>query len=259
MRKPKGIVFWILRFYLVWAGIWFLTTFLILFPFFLATMHFRATAPLTVFINKIWCLIYFPLIGIPIPIHQESELPHGPLVFVSNHASYLDIPVLTWALPGFICFIGKAVLGKVPLFGYMFKKLHITVNRRSSTDRFRAYQHSLEKLDEGRRLVVFPEGGIPQHQQPALGSFKDGAFRMAIEKQLPVVPVTIAHNWYIYAEDGHFLGRWHPSKVIIHKPIDTKGLVEADAESLSQKVFGIIAEQLAVENALLLKKIRHES
>lgn len=259
MRKPKGITFWILRAYLVWAGFWFLTTFLILFPFFMATMHLRATAPLTVFINKIWCILYFPLIGIPIPVKQEESLPSGPLVYVSNHASYLDIPVLTWALPGFICFIGKAVLGKIPLFGYMFRKLHITVNRQSSTDRFKAFQQALQKLDEGRRLVVFPEGGIPTHQQPALAGFKDGAFRMAIEKQVPLVPVTIAHNWYIFAEDGNFLGRWYPAKVVIHKPIYTTGLSETEAESLSQKVFGIIANQLAVENAPLIKKIKHES
>lgn len=259
MRKPKGLQFWIARIYLMWAGLWFLLTFLMLFPFFMATMHHKLTSWLTVPINKFWCIIYFPLIGIPIPVKQEGKLPKGPVVYAVNHSSYLDIPVLTWALPKFICFIGKEVLGKIPLFGYMFRKLHITVNRRSSTDRFKAFQLSLQKIDEGRSLVVFPEGGIPNHKQPALGHFKDGAFRMAIEKKVPIVPVTIAHNWYIYAEDGNFLGRWYRSRVIIHKAIETKGLADSDVEALSQKVFGIIANQLEVENRPLINKLKYES
>jgi 1-acyl-sn-glycerol-3-phosphate acyltransferase len=76
-----------------------------------------------------------------------------------------------------------------------------------------------------------------------MGEFKDGAFRAAIEKQIPIVPVTIPYNWIILPAD-QFLLRWHPLKVIFHEPIETTGLTLQDVDALKEKVFRIIDEEL---------------
>ena len=77
----------------------------------------------------------------------------------------------------------------------------------------------MEAIDEGKNLVIFPEGGIITLKDPVMAKFKDGAFRVAIEKQIAIVPVTIPFNWIILPPD-EFLLRWHPLKVIFHEPIE---------------------------------------
>ena len=76
-----------------------------------------------------------------------------------------------------------------------------------------------------------------------MAKFKDGAFRIAIEKQIAIVPVTIPYNWIILPPD-QFLLRWHPLRVIVHEPLDTKGLTMNDIDSLKQRLFTIIDEEL---------------
>jgi 1-acyl-sn-glycerol-3-phosphate acyltransferase len=101
----------------------------------------------------------------------------------------------------------------------------------------------MEAIDEGKNLIIFPEGGIVTEKGPVMGSFKDGAFRVAVEKQIPIVPVTIPYNWIILPPD-EFLLRWHPLKVIFHQPLETAGLTAKDIDTLKQQVFTIIEQEL---------------
>lgn len=101
----------------------------------------------------------------------------------------------------------------------------------------------MEAIDEGKNLVIFPEGGIMTLKDPVMARFKDGAFRIAIEKQIAIVPVTIPYNWIILPPD-QFLLRWHPLKVIFHEPIDTAGLLTKDTDILKQRLFTIIDDEL---------------
>lgn len=80
-------------------------------------------------------------------------------------------------------------------------------------------------------------------KDPVMASFKDGAFRVAIEKQIGIVPVTIPFNWIILPPN-EFLLRWHPLKVVFHEPIDTTGSTTKDTDTLKQKLFTIIDNEL---------------
>jgi 1-acyl-sn-glycerol-3-phosphate acyltransferase len=166
----------------------------------------------------------------------------------------MDIPTLCFALPGYFKFIGKASLAKVPLFGYTFKHLHIPVNRSNTKSKFESIQKSLEAIEMGRSVAYFPEGTIPKVKQPAMIQFKDGAFRVAIEKQVPIVPITIPYNWLILPDDGKFTPHRHLMKAIIHEPIDTKGMTLEDLESLKKKTYDIIHQELLIQHQLLKKK-----
>ncbi|MBA4058408.1 MAG: 1-acyl-sn-glycerol-3-phosphate acyltransferase, partial [Marivirga sp.] len=159
-----------------------------------------------------------------------------------NHFSYLDIPTLGLA-PNNTVFVGKTGIENIPLFGYMYGKLHITVDRSKLKSRYASLKRSLEAIDEGKSLVIFPEGGIITAKDPVMAKFKDGAFRVAIEKQIAIVPVTIPYNWIILPPD-QFLLQWHPLKVIFHEPLETTGLTLKDADMLKQRLFSVIDNEL---------------
>lgn len=168
-------------------------------------------------------------------------------MYCPNHGSYIDIPVMLWGVKQNFCFMGKSSLAKVPMIGYMYKKLNILVDRKNPRSRADAYTQAGIEIERGNSLVVFPEGTIPTHA-PVLGPYKDGAFKIAIEKQIPVVPVTIPYNWLILPDNGKLLGRPHIAMAIFHEPIDTKGLTLADVPAVIAKTREVITAELAKRN-----------
>jgi 1-acyl-sn-glycerol-3-phosphate acyltransferase len=144
-------------------------------------------------------------------------------------------------------FIGKHSLGKVPLFGYMYRTLHILVDRKSKDSKYQIMVESFKRIDQKESIVIFPEGTIGKNP-PEMLEFKEGAFKMAIEKQIPVVPVTIVNNWLILRDDGQWLCQWKPYKAVVHEPIETKGMTSADIGALKLKTRSIIEQQLKLEH-----------
>jgi 1-acyl-sn-glycerol-3-phosphate acyltransferase len=102
----------------------------------------------------------------------------------------------------------------------------------------------MEAIENGKSLIIFPEGGIYTKNPPEMAGFKDGPFRVAIEMQVPIVPVTIPYNWMIVPDDGKMLVYWHKSKIIYHEPIATQGLTLKDVDILKNKVYHIIKNEL---------------
>ena len=128
------------------------------------------------------------------------------------------------------------------MFGYMYKKLHITVDRNSLKSRYDVLVRSNKAIDEGKNLVIFPEGGILTTSPPKMVRFKDGAFRVAIEKQIPIVPVTIVNNWIILPEN--LLLSWKPVKIIFHEPIETRSLGIEKLDYIKEQVYNVIDSEL---------------
>jgi 1-acyl-sn-glycerol-3-phosphate acyltransferase len=192
--------------------------------------------------NRWWAKALFTLIGIPFTVEYKGKLDDNKVyIFCSNHFSYLDIPAMALNQHNTI-FVGKD-MEKVPVFGYMYTKLHITVDRTKLKSRYSSMIKTLEALDEGKSLVIFPEGGIVTEKDPVMGSFKDGAFRASIEKQISIVPVTIVYNWIILPPD-EFLLRWKPLKVIFHEPIHPQEYSMENISGYKEKVKSIIASEL---------------
>ena len=221
----------------------FTTLFLVLLPALFIPIIFPKQFRLVGIINRWWARAMFACIFIPFRTeHREKLDPKQRYIFCPNHFSYLDIPSVGLGSHNTI-FVGKSEMGKVPLFGYMYRKLHITVDRSKLKSRYASLEKSMKAIDEGKSLVIYPEGGIVTEKEPVLSKFKDGAFRVAIEKQIPIVPVTIPYNWIILPPD-EFLLRWHPLKVIFHEPIETSRLTIKDVDALRDKVYGIINDEL---------------
>lgn len=159
-----------------------------------------------------------------------------PCVIVANHTSYLDIVLSYHALPFNMIFMGKAELLKVPLFNIFFKKLDIPVQRENNTHAHRALQRIAEEIDRGNNVFIFPEGSISKEGR--LRPFKNGAFKLAIDKQVPILPITYISNWKLLQIGGFFksFGRPGIARIVVHPPIETKGMTDENLVSLREQV-----------------------
>lgn len=234
----------ILRFlYTCYGVVIFFFLFIIFFFLLLIPIFFQKQHHLTGIFNRWWARLLFTFIGMPFSVKYASRLDPGKqYIFCPNHFSYLDIPAAGLNKHNTI-FVGKNDMENIPLFGFMYRKLHITVDRTKLKSRYSTMLKTLGALDEGKSLVIFPEGGIVTEKDPVMGKFKDGAFRASIEKQIPIVPVTIPFNWIILPPD-QFLLSWHTLKVIFHEPIDPSGYGLDQVDELKTKVRNIIDAEL---------------
>jgi 1-acyl-sn-glycerol-3-phosphate acyltransferase len=159
-------------------------------------------------------------------------------VYCANHSSNLDIAALILGIPHDFSFLGKAELIKNPVTRLFFKSIDIPVLRSSKISAYRAYQKSLHVLKGGNALVIFPEGGISEHYPPPLSPFKSGSFRLAIEQQVPIVPIVIQDAWLRLWDDGSTYGSSPGTiHVTILAPISTKDWTVTQSDQLSQIVF----------------------
>jgi 1-acyl-sn-glycerol-3-phosphate acyltransferase len=233
--------------YTLWVGIWFFLTFFLLWPFFWFFLQFEKLHFLAHHCNRIWGFTVYFFSGCPLIVEKKSKIEcNVQYIIVANHTSYLDIPTLYLTFSRKIAFIGKESLKRIPLFGYMYAKLHVLVDRKSAESRIMALQKCREKIDKGYNMIFFPEGTISKNP-PHMNSFKDGAFKLAIEKQLPILPVTIPNNWIILPDKRPLLINWNVCRVIIHEPISTKGMNESDLMNLKKKVYEIIENELKLK------------
>jgi len=221
----------------------FIVSFLILLPFLFVPILFPSQFKWVGIINRIWAKCLF--IGLLKPYSVELRAPldkRKQYVFCPNHFSYLDIPTMGLN-PINAIFVGKGSISKVPVFGYMYSRLHILVDRSNLKSRYASIVQSLKAIDDGKSLVIYPEGGIITDRDPILARFKDGAFRVAIEKQIPIVPVTIPYNWIILPPYEFLVWRGRV-KVIFHEPIETTGLTLNDVDRIKNETFNVIDNEL---------------
>jgi len=235
------------RLYTVYAGLVFGTLFVISLPLQVCML----LPPLQRYVYVVylwWSRLFLLFTFIPYRVKGRQNWPKGqPMMFLANHFSYLDIVMMGFIGKPF-AFVGKASIAKVPLFGYMYSKFNIMVDRSSLKDRYRAMQQYSKALQQGKNIVIYPEGGIVSTNMPHMAKFKDGPFKVAIDLQVPVVPVTIPYNWIILPDDGRFAMQWHRAQVHFHEPIATKGLTYNDLPALKEQVFNIIDTKLKALN-----------
>ncbi|WP_084523839.1 lysophospholipid acyltransferase family protein [Adhaeribacter aquaticus] len=229
--------------YRAWCVISFLVPFLLFYPFFLLFTSRPAWYKHAHTLNRIWSWVQLRLYFLPVTVEHRGRLQENQrYIFTPNHSSFIDIPLLLQTIPGFLNFVGKSSLAKVPLWGPIYNKLYITVDRRNPVSSARSYIRSKKTVtEENRNLAIFPEGTISEKAGEEMLPFKDGPFKLAIETQIPVVPVSMPFN-HIFLPDvaGKFIVNWHPLKLIIHEPIETKGLTLQDIPFLKNKVYEII-------------------
>jgi len=178
----------------------------------------------------------------------KYEVPvnwHKTYIICGNHTSNLDVSAISMAVKNNICFIGKEELLDNMVLGFFFRTIDITVNRDSKMSSFRAFKLAAERLTKGVTVVIFPEATIPDTYPPDLHFFKNGAFRLAIELKIPIIPVTSIDTWKVLWDSGLKYGsRPGICNIFVHKPIETALLTLDDADALRENVYNIIKQKL---------------
>ena len=224
-------------------------TFLLFFPFFFILLQREAWFPLVFRLKKVWGSLMLYDVGIFYSVKYETTLDKNrAYVFCPNHTSYLDIILSYLVISQYFHSMGKSELKKVPLFNIFFKRMNIAVDRGSIMDSHRAFVRAASDIDKGISISIFPEATI-REQAPQLGRFKNGPFKLAIDKQVPIVPITFKNNWKILPDGRKSKNGGSPgiARVVVHKPIETKGMTDDDVVSLRNRVFDIINDTLREE------------
>ena len=237
---------WSNRIYTYYVVVAFILSFAILFPLFLCCIWNPSWNKYGRKINQFWAKGFFSLIFLPVKVEVEGTLEKGKsYIFLANHFSYLDVAMMGF-IPGDAVFIGKASIRKVPFFGYYFKNLHIAVDRSRVKSRAETMRRAGLALDQGSSIVLFPEGGIYTQNPPHLVPFKNGAFRLAMEKQISIIPVTLSYNHVILADQKELIIKRMPAKMVLHQAINPADFTSDEA--LKQCCFEVIQEQLLKDN-----------
>jgi 1-acyl-sn-glycerol-3-phosphate acyltransferase len=176
-------------------------------------------------------------------IEWEEKLDKkGHYIFCPNHVSTLDIPFILAILPVPLQFMGKTEIAKLPLFGYFYKNNAVIVDRENKRDAYAAFLKAGEKLTNGLSMCFFPEGGIPK-QDIFLKQFKNGPFRLAVEQNIKIVPITMPDNKHIFPQE-YFKGRPGISRVKVHKAVKVNPEDKNAIENLKLSVYNTIFNQL---------------
>jgi 1-acyl-sn-glycerol-3-phosphate acyltransferase len=141
-----------------------------------------------------------------------------------------------------IVFIGKKELVKIPIFGYFYKKVVILVDRSSPKSRKRVYKMAKKRLQNGTSMAIFPEGLVPT-ENVILAPFKNGAFSLAIEYKMPIVPQVYFDGKRLFSWD-YLKGGPGVLRIRQHRFIKTTALEDADMERLKQQTFELIHSDL---------------
>ena len=185
--------------------------------------------------------------GAWLKVKGKKNIPkEGAYIICPNHSSYLDIFCLYSIFPKYFVFTGKQEIEKWPLFHiYYTSGMNVLVDRESRTGSIKALKRISQEIENGNPMVIFPEGTISK-EAPKLAPFKSGAFAIAIQKQVPILPVTFVTNWKLLSRSGFWTGPARPgiAEVVIHKPIITTGLKKENINQLQTEVIDVITSSL---------------
>ncbi len=161
-----------------------------------------------------------------------------PYVYVSNHASLFDITAVVVGVNRYVRFLAKKEITRIPIFGWATARAHIMVDRKGGPDSLRILEKAAARIALGDSVIVFAEG--TRTMDGNLQPFKRGAFSLAIQAGVPVVPLTILGSYNIM-QKGSFNLRKGAITIIVDPPVDTAGYHDKQgAVALMNRVHDII-------------------
>lgn len=228
----------------IWFYVLVVIAILLLFPFLLISISKKEWYPKFYVFARIWATIILFGMGLIPKIKHEEKLKKGKsYMFVANHTSMTDIMLMYYAIKRPFVFVGKKELARLPLFGYFYKRTCILVDRNNARSKKEVFDAAQERLKAGLSICIFPEGGVPDDKSIVLNTFKDGAFRLAIDHNIPIVPLTFHDNKKRFSYT-FFSGGPGVLRVKRHKKIDTEQFSKENKRLIKDEVRQIILDEL---------------
>jgi 1-acyl-sn-glycerol-3-phosphate acyltransferase len=240
------IIFWII--WRIWFYVMMAVPILVMLPFLVVSILKEKWYPYFFVMARIWAKCILFGMGFYYKVENDQELdPKKSYMLVANHTSMADIMLMLAITKNPFVFVGKKELVRIPLFGFFYKRTCILVDRSNSRSRGDVFDRAQKKINQGYSICIFPEGGVPA-ENIVLDAFKDGAFRLALEHELTIVPMTFADNKKRFSFT--FLsGSPGIMRAKIHKFIETKGKSLDDKKEVRDLTRAVILNQLEVYNS----------
>ncbi len=234
----------ILRFFFtVWAYFTFILLMFVAFAYHVIVMTLTRGKGIELMYKcyRPWARTWALLNGVRLDIRgYENFNKNKSHIFVSNHGSTADIIIVASSMISRYRPLGKKETTEIPVMGYMFARALVLVDRSNPESRSKSMERMRELIRQNISVLIAPEGTRNRTEQP-LQPFKEGAFRLAIEFQLPVVPMVLLHTRKLYPNNSWLMNH---SNLGCHflKPIPTDGLTEENVTELKDKVFRLMED-----------------
>ncbi|WP_298901048.1 1-acyl-sn-glycerol-3-phosphate acyltransferase [uncultured Psychroserpens sp.] len=238
-------IFWLL--YRIWFYILVALPIVVLLPILILSILKESWYPFFFKLARFWARFILIGMGFRVKIEREqTPEPEKSYMFIANHTSMTDIMLMLVTVKNPFVFVGKKELAKIPLFGFFYKRTSILVDRSSAKSRQTVFLRAQRRLKQGMSICIFPEGGVPD-EDVILDDFKDGAFRMAINHHIPIVPITFGDNKKRFSYT-FFSGSPGKMRAKIHKFISTEGLTIEDTKGVNKEARNLLLQQLDLYN-----------
>lgn len=239
--------------FLFWCLLIFTIVMIGVLPFIVATTALakgKAGQNAAFFFLRVWgwlvaILCFFPVHSKNRNIYEKDKS----YIFVSNHNSYLDSVAVVTAVPRPFKPLGKIEMNRIPIFGMIYRRLVIMIDRKSPESRKQCEADLRNQLLEGQSVLIFPEGTMNRSNEP-LAAFYDGAFRLAIETQTPIAPMVILNARKLFPRDNPLNIKPGFIDCKFLKPIEVKGLTIADLPDLKNRVYEVMERSIAGEELI---------
>ena len=190
---------------------------------------------------RIWCRMIARTAGVQVRVHGAHHVqPGASYVFLSTHQSYMDIPAMLGYLPAQLRIAAKKVLFRIPFMGWHLTRAgHIPIDRSSTENAINSMQRAAGYLRNGICAFVFPEG--TRSRDGFLHKFKKGGFKLAIQANVPIIPITIIGSRQVLPPDS-IIFRPGPIEMYVDEPVPTIGLTDNDLEPLMNGIYNTMAK-----------------
>lgn len=237
----KGIKRALSLLFIIWCFVIFIAAMLLVLPFIFIVSAFlkdKRGSDISFFFLKVWGWIFCILCAFQIRTRNKSSLnPKKAYIYICNHNSYLDAIAVVIAIPGSFKPLGKIEMIKVPIFGLIYRKVVVLIDRANKESRAKSVEELKHDLAKGQSILIFPEGTMNRGDEP-LTDFYDGAFRLAIETQTPIAPMVIINARRLFPRADPLAAKPGVITCIFDEPVEVRGLEPAELENLKARVYG---------------------
>ncbi|RXR21110.1 1-acyl-sn-glycerol-3-phosphate acyltransferase [Flavobacterium amnicola] len=240
--KVFKIIFWCL--WRVWFYILMIVPIIFMSPLLVISLLKEEWYPYFFKLARFWAHFILYGMGFYYKIEAEQEIePHKSYMFIANHTSMTDVMLMLVTVKNPFVFVGKKELVKIPIFGFFYKRAAIMVDRDNPRSRTAVYERAQRRIKQGMSICIFPEGKVPDDESVVLDEFKGGAFNLAIDHKLPIVPMSFYDNKERLSYTI-FSGSMGVLRVKIHPFIETKNLIHHDKKVLKAQARDLILNDL---------------